>query len=122
MIKNRLELTSKLKSPPPKIFNGINWAQFQNNTYALPLIPQIRSKDDIDRLIEKITNEIKHAFDRATTKSFYKEFYKFDADVRRLTTNENRTRKTWQRTRRISDKIIMNRAQQNLKNYLYRQI
>ena len=68
--------------------------------------------------METITSEIKSAVDRATTNKSANEFYKLDPHVRILTTNKNRARKIWQRTRRLEDKIIMNRAQQDLKDLL----
>ena len=48
------------------------------------------------------------------------EFYKFDHHVRILTINKNRARKACPRTYGLVDKIIMNRGQQDFKDYLYK--
>ena len=77
---------------------------------------QIDSTNDIDLLVDTITHEIKSA----TTKKLSDESYKLDPHIRILTTNKNRAIKIWQRTRRLEDKIIMNRAWQDLKDYLYK--
>lgn len=58
------------------------------------------------------------AIDYATTNRPINEFYKLNSNVRILANNKNLYRKTWQLTRRIQDKAIMNRAQQEHKNYL----
>ena len=116
-----IKLQIRLPPEPPKIIHKINWTQFHHLVNELPPPPpQINSTDEIDLLVECITDEIKSAVDRATTKKPANEFYKLDPHVRILTTNKNRARKIWQRTHRPEDKIIMNRAQQDLKNYLYK--
>ena len=48
------------------------------------------------------------------TKKYPNEFYKLDPHASILTKNKNRARNTWLRTHRPEDKIIMNRAQQDL--------
>ena len=76
--------------------------------------------NDIDFLVENINCEIKSAVDRAITKIPANEFYKWDPYVRILTTNINRAKEVLQWMRKPKDKIIMNRAQKDLKDYLYR--
>ena len=63
-----------------------------------PPPPQINTTDEIDLLVENITDEIKSAVDRATTKKPANEFYKLDLHVHILTTNKNRARKDSQKT------------------------
>ena len=103
-----LKLQIRLHPEPLKIVPRIDWIQFHQLT------------NDIDLLVKTINSEIKSIVDCATTKKPVNEFYKFDPHVHILTTNKNRARKVWQRYRSPEDKIIMNRAQQDLKDFLYR--
>ena len=119
---NPIQINIQIRTPPEphKIITKTNWTQFQNNINALPtVLPNINCTNDIDNLVESITSDITSAIEAATTKKPANEFFKLDPHVRILTKNKNRARKVWQTTRRHTDKIIMNRAQMALKNYLY---
>ena len=116
----QIHMQIRIPPEPHKSTAKINWTQFQNNINALPTeLPVINCTNDIDHLVESITTDITSAIEAATTKKPSNEFYKLDPHVRILTRNEkNRARKIWQTTRRHFDKIIMNRAETALNNYL----
>lgn len=67
-----------------------------------------------------MTEDIQSAKNHATTLRNDNDFFRLKKEERRLSQNSNRARRNWQHTRRREDKIIMNRTQQDLRNYLYK--
>ena len=69
--------------------------------------------------VEIITVDITSAIDCDAIKIPAKEFCKLYLHVHILTRIKSRARKIWQCTHKLNDKIKMNRAQEEFKNFLY---